>query len=372
MINILIVEDDIDKISKVISAIRDKFIDFAIETAVDSFSAQKKLSEKKFELLILDLNLPYRKGDLPNIEGGKVLLTEINRSNRVKSPDYIIGLTQFSECSEGFSKIWNVVEYDPTKLSWQEPLIELMSHILKSKKNIASTVTKTETIFVEGETDKKILIDAIKLFYPHVLSKIVIKSCGGAAFVSRDVIIWGKSLYKDSAGLPIKAIALLDGDEAGRDAKTEIERVIPLNSAENKTFRILQLSCKIANHLIPLYSKGVKIPVTFEELFTADYWLYAESNDWLEKRQGIDDLLEDPRAWDKFNVSLKDYISGLDLSEELLRYILKFKKDKKDLFCKYIISLNTAQKYDAYKNIKFLIDEALKTLFSEIPEPDQS
>jgi len=41
----------------------------------------------------------------------------------------------------------------------------------------------------------------------------------------------------------------------------------------------------------------------------------------LGKRENIDDLLEDPKAWDKFNISLKDYIAGLSLSQDEIRYL---------------------------------------------------
>ncbi|MBC8988490.1 hypothetical protein H9X96_22325 [Pedobacter sp. N36a] len=368
MINILIVDDDIDKIAKVISCIRDKFEDFSIETAVDAFTAQRKLVSKKFEMLILDLHLPFRTGDLATNDGGKILLGEIYRNFKIKSPEYIIGLTQFSESSISFSKIWNVIEYDPNKLDWHEPMVEIISHILKCKRNSSSAVIKTETLFVEGDTDRRIITDALKLFYPQFFEKVIIKSCGGATFVGREAIIWGKSLAKNADGVYIKAVALLDGDEAGDDAKKEIDRVIFKDSAESKTFKVLQLSKKLTKHIIPLYSKGLLIPITFEELFVSSYWQHAESMDWLEKRQSLDNLLANPKSWDKFNISLKEYITSLELSENEIQYTLKFKKEKKEAFCKYIIGLPEEQRKEAYQNIKYMLDEVLVTLSLLTPE----
>lgn len=362
MINILIVDDDIDKIAKVISCIRVKFEDFSIETAIDAFSAQRKLVNKKFEMLILDLHLPFRTGDNVTADGGKILLGEIYRNSRLKSPEYIIGLTQFLETSISFSKIWTLVEYDPNKMDWHEPILELITHVLKCKRNSSSQIKKIETIFVEGDTDKKIIIDALQLFYPHLIGKVIIKSCGGASFVGRDTIIWGKSLATNQTGEYIKSIAILDGDEAGIEAKKEIERVIIKDSAESKTFKVLQLSKKVTKHIIPLYTKGIQIPITFEELFDATHWQHAETMGWLEKRQALDELLSNTRAWDKFNVSLKDHIAGLNLSKDEMRYTLKFKKDKKDTFCKYLITLAEDQKKVAYQSVKYIIDDALLSL----------
>lgn len=368
MISILIVDDDIDKIAKVISCIRAEFEDFNIETAGDAFTAQRKLVGKKYEMLILDLHLPFRKGDIAYNDGGKILLGEIYRNSKIKSPEYIIGLTQFSEYSISFSKIWNVIEYDPNKLDWHEPVIEIISHILKCKRDSSSPVEKRETIFVEGETDKRIISDALQLFYPQLFERVVIKSCGGAAFVGREVIIWGKSLAKNSEGMYIKAVALLDGDEAGDDAKKEIDRVIFKDSAESKTFKVLQLSKKLTKHIIPLYSKGLLIPITFEELFVPCYWEHAERMGWLENRQSLDSLLANPKLWDKFNIPLKDYITSLQLSKDEMRYTLKFRKEKKDAFCKYIIGLPEDQRKEAYQNIKYMLDTALISLSLLTPD----
>jgi CheY-like chemotaxis protein len=367
MISILVVDDDIDKVAKILTAIRDKFDDFTIETAIDSVTAQRKLVLTKFDIVILDLNLPYRNGDKPDSDGGKILLGEINRNNRIKSPNYIIGLTQYLSLSNDFSKIWNVIEYDPVSNTWNDPLLDIIKHSIKAKKNNSLPSTSTETIFVEGETDKRVILDAIKFFYPYLLDKVVVKNSVGASFVARDIIIWGKSLKKNTDKKYIKAVALLDGDEAGKDSKKEIERVITEGSAESKTFKIIQLNKKFANHLIPLYAKGLKIPVTLEELFTSKYWSYAESKGWLEKRNNIDDLMEDPRAWDKFNVSLKEYVSSLNFSEDEFRYFSKFKTENKEDFCKYLVSLDPPDKEKAYCNVKILLESALESLFGIIP-----
>lgn len=368
MINILIVDDDIDKTAKVVSCISNRIEDFNIETAIDAFTAQRKLVSKKFEMLILDLQLPYRTGDNIKSDGGKILLGEIYRNNKIKSPEYIIGLTQFSESKINFSKIWNVIEYDPNKIDWQEPINEIISHIVKCKKDSSTPLVKIETIFVEGDTDRRIINDALQLFYPNLLDKVNIKSCGGASFVGRETIIWGKSLAKSSDGSHIKAIALLDGDEAGDEAKKEIDRVIIKDSAEARTFKVLQLNKKLTKHIIPLYSKGLLIPITFEELFISNHWLHAEKMDWLEKRQSLDSLLSNPKSWDKFNVSLKDYITSLGFTKDEFIYTLKFKKERKEHFCKYILALPEDERRTAYQNVKYVLDDALTSLSLTVVE----
>jgi CheY-like chemotaxis protein len=305
MISILIVDDNNDKISEIISVVREKFDDLHIEVNGDSFSAQRSLVKNKYDLLILDLNLPFRKDDIPNPDGGKILLQEINRNDRIICPNYIIGLSQFVDSNAELSSIWNVLKYDPADSGWTIILQQLITHAVRARRNSSITNSKIETVYVEGKSDKRIILDGLKVFYPEYLDKIVIKESDGASFVSRQIIILAKSLAKNAQGDYIKALGLLDGDDKGNEAKSEIYRVVPENSAEMRTFKTIQLNKKYAKHLIPIFTKGVNIPITLEEIFPFEVWKYAEEQNWLDNRSNVDDFLNDPKSWDKFNISLK-------------------------------------------------------------------
>ena len=62
------------------------------------------------------------------------------------------------------------------------------------------------------------------------------------------------------------------------------------------------------------------------------HWKKALDNGWLEKRNEPDTLLKDPKKWDKMNVSLKDHITSLGLSDEEKIYFKKYRMENKGDF----------------------------------------
>ena len=61
--NILIVDDNNDKIARIVTTIRPLFDSFQIDSATDIVSAKQKLSLTHYDLMLLDLCLPLRQGD---------------------------------------------------------------------------------------------------------------------------------------------------------------------------------------------------------------------------------------------------------------------------------------------------------------------
>jgi DNA-binding response OmpR family regulator len=84
--NILIVDDNNDKIAKIVSVINTVSENFNIDTVIDSISAQIQLKQTKYDLLILDLLLPIRPSQEPVPNGGELLLKEITRNKTLKTP----------------------------------------------------------------------------------------------------------------------------------------------------------------------------------------------------------------------------------------------------------------------------------------------
>lgn len=80
MIKILIIDDDSDKIQNIIRSIKvhPAICNDNIEYALDAVNGRKKLNEKVYDLLILDMNLPTSLGDDPVRDGGLVLLKQIH------------------------------------------------------------------------------------------------------------------------------------------------------------------------------------------------------------------------------------------------------------------------------------------------------
>lgn len=360
MINVLIVDDSNDKIAKVVSTIRSLSETIHVDFVIDSISAQKYLSEKKYDLLILDISLPLREGEKPGPEVGKNLLSEINRKKNFNSPNYILGLTQHDDADHILSSVWPTIKYSPETDEWKISISDLIKHILKSNNLTVNRNEVLPTIFVEGKNDEKLILEAITLFKPEILSKISIRSessIGGASWVARQIIVWAHSLNKDSNGGYMKAIGLLDGDQAGIDSREEINRKIRSDSAEAKTFHLFRLSPTYARHIIPIVKKGLNIPICAEEMFEMPHWKYAQDNKWLDLRNKPENFLSEPKNWNGFETTLKEHLTTLGLTEDEKLYLNCFNEKGKEDFVKYILGFDTEKKKEAMKCFEKLIDE---------------
>ncbi len=357
--HILIIDDDNTKIANIVTAIKSVSNDFRIDAGLSCKSALKKLKENKYDLLILDIFLPINDDTNPVENGGAYVIQEISRKS-YNVPNYIIGLTEYTEYAINFSSIWKVIIYNPNFEEWENSIKNLISHIYHAKQTfIDSYFTYRPTIFVEGLTDKKLIETAIEIFSPESLGKIEVKSekSAGSSWVARQIIIWAKSLSKDENGAYHKAIGILDGDRAGNDALKEINRVVLSDSMERNTFKIIKLTPSHARSLIPLYAKGLNIPVTLEEVFDIHHWKIANSNNWLNDRPNLDTFLKDPKGWDKINDSLRDHILKLGLNQDEMIYLKRFDDKYKEDFCKYILRLKPEEKSNALQNFVYILNE---------------
>lgn len=363
--NILIVDDSNEKIRNVVSVIRSISDEFAIESASDYVSAVKKLVTHKYDLMISDLLLPIRTKETPDYCGGMNLVKEIERNNKIHSPNFIIGFTQYEEHKEQFSKIWRVIIYSPSDEVWKNQLISLIAHIRKAKLHSSDkSITRKPTIFFEGNTDARIFKSAIEIFCPDFESQVDLRSesSAGTSWVARQITIWASSLIKKDGKTYLKAAALVDGDSAGKNAIDEINRIIGSSSAGSNTFKVFKLSPSYAREIIPIVKKGINIPVTLEEMIPHKWWKYALEKNWLENRNDPDSFLADPKGWDKYHFSLKQHIDSLGLIEEEKIYLNKFNERFKEDFCNYIIGLESDERKNALVNFEPLINDIKRYL----------
>ena len=361
--NILIVDDNNDKIAKIVSVIKAVSENFNIDTVIDSISAQIQLKQTKYDLLILDLLLPIRPNQEPVPDGGELLLKEITRNKTLKTPTIIVGITQFEEYKSNFSSIWKLLFFNDSK--WITELTEIIEHLERSILFTSDlNKQKKSTIIVEGPTDAIIIKEAIQLFKPEFVEKIEIKfqRSSGASWVANQIVVWANSLNKDNDGKLIKCIGLLDGDQAGIDAITEINRVIKSDSAGANSFKVFKLKPDYAINIIPICQKGLIIPITLEELYPPELWKYAESKDWLEERNKMDELLKDPKSWNKWEENLKDYINRIGLSQDESIYLKTFKLTAKEKVVKYIIGMEIDEKTRTLQNFEKIVSDMIEYL----------
>lgn len=139
MVDILIVEDNIDKLREIVKEVLsvDGITENNIYEALDVFSAKKILKEKKFTLLILDINLPKKKGEHPEKLSGLDVLGFINNNRRSIPPTYIVGMTAydevFNDAQEQFSSlIWKVIKFSFDNLEWRTHLNSTLKFLIEN------------------------------------------------------------------------------------------------------------------------------------------------------------------------------------------------------------------------------------------------
>lgn len=364
MISLLIIDDDINKISVIISFLNEHFsCKVDIKQATNVQEAILYMQSNHFHLLITDLLMPIRDGENATEQGGSILINEIYRSkNRVNIPLYIVALTHLKDSSIAFSNIWKVWEYDSSSTSWRKNLKELFEHIEKIDSKIIKD--KKETLFVEGETDKKIITQALKIYYPEYLNRIsieTVKFSGGCSWVERQLIIWGKMLHRKDDGKYLQAIGLFDNDKAGIQAINDLQNYVPNESAEHQTFSTIKLSTKHAKHLIPIYRNGICLPIRLEELYPVSCWEEAQKRGWLISKKLYNEIYRTPTNWDQDTQSFKDYIQSLDIPTELMIYIdKKVDDDSKLHFNNYILSMDEIEQKTILLPFQELLSDILR------------
>lgn len=364
--NILIVDDSIDKLSDVSKLLIDTHLSLNIGTVEDIQGAMIYLSDNIVDLLILDQYLPLRKGKGSTIlkNGGYQLLSEMSRkSKKINTPKYIIGLSQYvKECPE-FSDIWSLIEYSPTHTKWHSPLIKILNHI--AEVNINGSVDNLTnpslpTLFVEGLTDVELLKFVTNQHFGHLKDMFVIASQknAGANWVAQQLIIWGHQLTRNTNKELVKAIGLFDCDEAGIKAKNDV--IKKLNSANQKeSAKIRTIKASHSTNILEFYKRGLQIEIEIESLLPLELLNYADSQGWLEYRNPL--FIELPKEWDQMTETVSNYLDRKMFPQDLRVYLKKVKVSKKEQFVKYVLEKAT-ESIEILDNLKILLKELIEIL----------
>lgn len=359
---ILIVDDSIDKISKLTILIKKHQPYAIIETAENISNAITLLqNENTYNLAVIDIFLPLRNGQEILKNGGEILLKELYRkSDILKIPNYIIGFTQFEDALNcDFSSIWKIIKFEYNSENWKTAFHQILTHISSTEFTVSEITNPKPVVYVEGITDFNYLNVGLDIFYPKYKNMIDIKSQknAGANWVASQVAIWAISKLKCENGDYIMSIGLLDADEAGTKAKKDLfDRIQTEN--EQKCFKILNINQKYNQELIKFYSKGCKIEVEIESLFPINIIKYAESQGWLEHRSSS--FIDNPKDWKQYEETSLSYIKKLGFSDDQNLYLKKVKRINKQDFSNYVLSLDDKLTKEVFVNFKDLIGDILK------------
>lgn len=133
-LSVLIVDDDESKrrtVSEIISRV--VYDQAYIELAVNVSDAFRRIRARQFDLVVLDLCIPMRDGEMPKPDSGLSLLTALNRKD-VLTPSHVVGLSEFADLvneqrHEFESKLWHIIKYDRSGGPWIDQLEEKVRHI---------------------------------------------------------------------------------------------------------------------------------------------------------------------------------------------------------------------------------------------------
>jgi nucleoside phosphorylase len=134
MISILLVEDNQAKISAIASIIEECALEVRLKVEMNVVDAKRQLQAKRFDLLLLDINLPPRASLPPEIDGGLEILRWLKARGQAHRPSYIVGITSFDESFqrakiEFNNLIWQVIPVKLDESRWHSQLRETISTI---------------------------------------------------------------------------------------------------------------------------------------------------------------------------------------------------------------------------------------------------
>jgi nucleoside phosphorylase/CheY-like chemotaxis protein len=135
---ILIVDDDINKAGKLAKVLSEEGINRGdIEIVSCAMNARTRLREERFDLLVIDLLLPLREEDAPELNMALDLIKEITERDVYFKPSNIVGFTAYTdaviEANSAFNqRMWTIVSYDPTTNSWETQFRHMAHYLVES------------------------------------------------------------------------------------------------------------------------------------------------------------------------------------------------------------------------------------------------
>lgn len=150
MIKVLIIEDNLEKLKRVIAFLESEcnIPENEIDCANYIVSGRDFLYSGHYDLLLLDLVLPWSETDKPSEESGTKFLDEIYYNPNINIPVHIIGLTEFNNVfndsiKDFEDKLWGLINFNIQNTDWIDKL--------KSKIFYLQTFKKRYTDFIENE-----------------------------------------------------------------------------------------------------------------------------------------------------------------------------------------------------------------------------
>lgn len=143
MLRILLIDDDAAKIAKykellgTINEINPRFVDVA--SCIEQ--AEEYVSEKQYDLSILDLYIPIRFGDEPSPDNAVTFLKDLSSDDDLLMPYNIVGITRWKDADPKYKEFFDnyllaYILYEQTSDEWKTKLSNKISFLLKAQKSV--------------------------------------------------------------------------------------------------------------------------------------------------------------------------------------------------------------------------------------------
>jgi nucleoside phosphorylase/CheY-like chemotaxis protein len=137
MIKILLIEDEPEKrrlLVETLLGVEGLAFD-NIEYAGDVRAAKRAIKETRYELIILDINLPPSPEQPAVVGGGLGVVSFIKNNLSAKAPAFLVGMTAYQEglsvAAQAFSSpLWKLVHFSYSEMGWQIPLQEAVRFLM--------------------------------------------------------------------------------------------------------------------------------------------------------------------------------------------------------------------------------------------------
>ena len=141
MLKILLIDDNQEKrrvVTKV--ALQTDGLQYeSFDFASDVMSAKRAISNTRYDLVILDINLPSRADEAVEVGAGIKVLQFIKKNSKAHPPAYLFGLTAYDDGAEAAgrefsSPLWKLIRFSFNDDSWHIPLREALSYLIAARK----------------------------------------------------------------------------------------------------------------------------------------------------------------------------------------------------------------------------------------------
>lgn len=151
---ILVVEDTQAKLKKIIKALTDiGVVRDDIDTAGCSYSARQHLRVGVYDLLLLDVLIPFRQEGDPDSQVCIDLIDDICAGGDYFLPKQIVGLTAYDEglvdAFEAFNgRLWNVIKVEDTDSSWVDRVKNCVNYLRSASSAPRQKVSECDVLIV--------------------------------------------------------------------------------------------------------------------------------------------------------------------------------------------------------------------------------